>query len=192
LSNLGALRHLQENHADRRGNTWRIPHMSTPKLSTRFRNSGYWTATGVTAFVFLSGGAAYLAGASFAVAGVVELGYPAYFVTLLGFWKTLGGLAVLAPRFPRVKEWAYAGMAFDLTAAAVSHAAAGHPTVKVLVPLVLLGTGHPTVKVLVPLVLLGIVAASWALRPTSRKLGAEPEPVLAAAENRREPCPTAG
>jgi hypothetical protein len=150
--------------------------MSTLELSTRFRNSGYWTATGVTAFVFLSGGAAYLAGASFAVAGVVELGYPAYFVTLLGFWKTLGGLAVLAPRFPRVKEWAYAGMAFDLTAAAVSHAAAG----------------HPTVKVLVPLVLLGIVAASWALRPTSRKLGAEPEPPLAADENRREPCPTAG
>ena len=148
--------------------------MSTHELSPRFRSSAYWTATAVTAFVFLSGGAAYLAGASFAVAGVTELAYPAYFVTLLGFWKTLGGVAVLLPRSPRLKEWAYAGMAFDLTGAAVSHAA----------------VGHPAVKVLVPLVLLGFVAASWALRPAARRLGsvtAEP-----ATENRRDPCPTAG
>jgi hypothetical protein len=131
--------------------------MSTTQLPKKFRNSIYWTATAVTAFVFLSGGAAYLAGASFAVAGVVELGYPPYFVTLLGFWKALGGVAVLLPRSPRLKEWAYAGMTFDLTGAAVSHAAAG----------------HPALKVLVPLVLLGFVAASWALRPAARRLGAE-------------------
>jgi hypothetical protein len=152
--------------------------MSKTNPSRKLRSLGYWTATGLTACVFLSGGTAYLAGASFAVAGVIELGYPAYFVTLLGFWKALGGLAVLAPRVPRVKEWAYAGMAFDLTAAAVSHAAAG----------------HPTVKVLVPLVLLGIVAASWALRPDGRMLAVvdDAEPVLDPSENRRDPCPTAG
>jgi hypothetical protein len=153
--------------------------MSTTKRSSKLKNTGYWTATGLTAFVFLSGGAAYLAGARFAVAGVAELGYPAYFVTLLGFSKTLGGLAVLAPRLPRVKEWAYAGMAFDLTAAAVSHAA----------------VGHPAVKVMVPLVLLAIVAASWALRPAARTLAAETadlERVVDPSENRRDPCPTAG
>jgi hypothetical protein len=152
--------------------------MSNTDSSRKLRSLGYWTATGLTAFVFLSGGAAYLAGASFAVAGVIELGYPAYFVTLLGFWKALGGLAVLAPRLPRLKEWAYAGMAFDLTAAAVSHGAAG----------------HPTVKVLVPLVLLGIVAASWALRPYGRTLAVvdDAKAVLDRSENRREPCPTAG
>jgi hypothetical protein len=153
--------------------------MSTTKPSIKLKNAGYWTATGLTAFVFLSGGAAYLAGASFAVGGVVELGYPAYFVTLLGFWKTLGGLAVLAPRLPRVKEWAYAGMAFDLTSAAVSHAA----------------VGHPALKVIVPLVILAIVAASWALRPAARRLGAEmaePEGLADPGENHRDPCPTAG
>ena len=153
--------------------------MFTTRFPKTFKSAGYWSATSVTAFVFLSGGAAYLAGASFSVAGVVELGYPAYFVTLLGLWKTLGGLAVLAPRFPRLKEWAYAGMAFDLTAAAVSHAA----------------IGHPAGKVVMPLIILGIVAASWALRPESRTLGAaagEPKAALELSENRREACPTAG
>jgi hypothetical protein len=90
------------------------------------------------------------------VQGIAELGYPAYFVTILGTWKVLGGLAILAPRLLRLKEWAYAGIAFDLTGAAFSHAA----------------MGHPAVKVIAPLVLLGIAAASWALRPPSRVLGA--------------------
>lgn len=120
------------------------------------RSAGYWTTTASTALVFLTGGAAYLSRADVPVRGMAELGYPAYFVTILGTWKVLGGLAILAPRLPRLKEWAYAGIAFDLTGAALSHAA----------------MGHPTVKVIVPLVLLGIAAASWALRPASRVLGA--------------------
>jgi hypothetical protein len=86
---------------------------------------------------------------------MAELGYPAYFVTILGIWKVLGGLAILAPRRPLLKEWAYAGIAFDLTGAAFSHAA----------------VGQPMVKVIVPLVLLGIAVASWALRPASRRFG---------------------
>ena len=120
------------------------------------RSAGYWTATTLTALAFLSGGAAYLSGVDEPVRGMAALGYPAYFVTLLGIWKLLGGLAILAPRLPRLKEWAYAGIAFDLTGAAVSHVA----------------MGHPAAKVIVPLVVLGIAAASWALRPASRRLGA--------------------
>jgi hypothetical protein len=80
---------------------------------------------------------------------MAELGYPAYFVTILGMWKVLGALAILAPRFPRLKEWAYAGIVFDLTGAVFSHVAAG----------------QPVVKVIAPLVLLEIAATSWALRP---------------------------
>ena len=87
--------------------------------------------------------------------GMAHLGYPAYFVSILGAWKVAGALAVLAPRFPRLKEWAYAGMAFDLTGAAMSHASSGDD----------LG------KIITPLVLMAIVAASWALRPASRMLG---------------------
>jgi len=127
------------------------------------RSAGYWIATCLTAFAFLSGAAAYLFRANFAVAGLAELGYPAYFVTLLGMWKLLGGLAILAPRLPRLKEWAYAGIAFDLTGAAFSHVA----------------VGHPASKVIAPLVILGIAVASWGLRPASRTLVttmAEPAP----------------
>jgi hypothetical protein len=119
------------------------------------RSAGYWTTTTLTAFAFLTGGAAYLSRADFALAGMAALGYPAYFVTILGTWKVLGRLAILAPRLPHLKEWAYAGIAFDLTGAAFSHVA----------------MGDPAEKVIVPLVLLGIAAASWALRPASRMLG---------------------
>jgi hypothetical protein len=126
------------------------------KIRTRQRPivTAYWTATVITALTFLTGGAAYVARADVPLRGMSELGYPAYFVTILGIWKVLGSLTILAPRLPRLKEWAYAGIAFDLTGAAFSHAA----------------MSDPASKVIVPLVLLAIAAASWALRPESRKL----------------------
>jgi len=123
------------------------------------RAAGYWTTTTLVALAFLTGGAAYLARADEPLRGMAALGYPAYFVTILGAWKLLGGLALLAPRLPRLKEWAYAGIAFDLTGAAFSHAA----------------VGHPAAKVIAPLVILGLAAASWALRPASRRLGSVPD-----------------
>jgi uncharacterized membrane protein YphA (DoxX/SURF4 family) len=123
------------------------------------RAAGYWTTTTLVALAFLTGGAAYLARADEPVRGMAALGYPAYFVTILGAWKLLGGLALLAPRLPRLKEWAYAGIAFDLTGAAFSHAA----------------VAHPAAKVIAPLVILGIAAGSWALRPASRRLGGGPD-----------------
>ena len=123
------------------------------------RSVGYWATTTVTSLVFLSGGVAYLLRADAPLRGMAELGYPTYFVILLGAWKLLGGIAILAPRLPRLKEWAYAGIAFDLTGAAVSQAA----------------VGHPASKVIAPLVFLGIAAASWALRPSSRVLGGASE-----------------
>jgi len=130
------------------------------------RSASYWTATAITAFVFLTGGGAYLFRADEPLRGMAELGYPAYFVTILGIWKLLGGLAILAPRSPRLKEWAYAGIAFDLTGAAFSH----------------VGTGHSAVKVAVPILLLGIAGASWALRPASRILIADSRcPAVASA-----------
>jgi hypothetical protein len=95
---------------------------------------------------------------------MAELGYPAYFVTILGIAKLLGGTAILAPRFPRLKEWAYAGIAFDLLGASASHAA----------------VGHPAAKVVVPLVLCGIAAASWALLPERERWATGPDGALAA------------
>ena len=77
--------------------------------------------------MLLSGGLAYLLGAEFAVGGVVALGYPAYVVTILGVWKLLAVPALLVPGFDRLKEWAYAGVMFDLTGAAASLLAVGDP-----------------------------------------------------------------
>ncbi len=114
----------------------------------------YWVTTVLAAFVFLAGGAADLARPASAVELMTALGYPAYVMTILGVWKVLGGVAILIPRFPRLKEWAYAGMVFDLTGASASHAA----------------VGEPAAKIATPLIILGIVMASWALRPTSRRL----------------------
>jgi len=91
------------------------------------RHFAYWSATAVTVFMLLSGGLAYLLGAEFAVSGVVALGYPAYVVTILGVWKLLAVPALLVPGFDRLKEWAYAGVMFDLTGAAASHLAVGDP-----------------------------------------------------------------
>jgi hypothetical protein len=118
------------------------------------RRVAYWVATALTAFVFLSGGVADVVQPADVIKGMTDLGYPVYFTTILGVWKFLGGIVVLAPRLPRVKEWAYAGMIFDLTGATASHAS----------------VGDPAAKLAVPLVIAAIVIASWALRPPSRRL----------------------
>ena len=81
-----------------------------------------------------------------------------YFFAILGFWKVLGSIAILVPRFPLLKEWAYAGIFFDLTGAAASCAAVG-------------GYGAYGFHVLAPLIITGFCVASWALRPPSRAIG---------------------
>ena len=59
------------------------------------------------------------------VYGITHLGYPVYFLTILGAWKILGVIAILIPRFPLLKEWAYAGFAIDLGSALIAHFAVG-------------------------------------------------------------------
>jgi uncharacterized membrane protein YphA (DoxX/SURF4 family) len=120
------------------------------------RKIGYIAATGIVALGFAVGGAADLLHPPNVVAMMQSLGYPAYFATILGTWKLLGAVAIASPRFPRLKEWAYAGMFFDLSGAVLSHVASGQAD-----------------KIAAPLVLTALLAASWALRPASRKLGAE-------------------
>jgi uncharacterized membrane protein YphA (DoxX/SURF4 family) len=120
----------------------------------KFRHIGYWFATGALAFVFAMGGFMDATHAPPVVATMEALGYPPYVATILGVWKPLGAVALLAPRLPRLKEWAYAGIVFNLTGAAFSHASAGD---------------SPD-KIVIPLVLLAVAFASWALRPESRRL----------------------
>ena len=85
---------------------------------------------------------------------LASLGYPAYVLRVIGIWKILGAIALTVPGFPRLKEWAYAGIVFELSGAAVSLAASGR-----------------SADLIAPLFLLGLALASWALRPPSRTLG---------------------
>jgi hypothetical protein len=88
------------------------------------------------------------------VYGITQLGYPVYVLTIIGVWKILGVIALLIPKFPLLKEWAYAGVFFLLTAAIYSHIAVSHP-MKELFPAALL---------------LVLTVLSWYFRPAERKL----------------------
>jgi hypothetical protein len=128
-------------------------------MTTKAKSIAYWTTTILVAFFIGGGGVSQVAGVKGTVDGFVHiLGYPAYFVTILGVWKVLGPIAILVPRFPRLKEWAYAGIFFDLTGAAASNAAVG-------------GYGAYGFHIIAPLVIGGLTVASWALRPPSRVIG---------------------
>ncbi len=119
----------------------------------------YWATTILVAFPIGSGGISQVMQYLGNPHGIVPvLGYPMYFFGILGVWKALGAIAILVPRFPRLKEWAYAGIFFDLTGAAASCAAVG-------------GYGAYGFHVIAPLIITCFAVASWALRPESRKVG---------------------
>ncbi len=117
----------------------------------------YWVITVLLALLLLSGGITELARQPQTIAGMARIGYPPYMALILGFWKVLGAIAILAPGLKRAKEWAYAGIFFDLTGAAASHAASAD-------------YGPGGFHIIVPLVLATLVVVSWALRPGSRRL----------------------
>ena len=121
----------------------------------RAKTIAYWATTAFLVFNILSGGLAELAQRSDNVEGMLQLGYPIYFMLILGVWKVLGSIALLVPRFPRLKEWAYAGIVFNMTGAAISHAVSGDAAWHVVY------TSFVAV----------LAIASWALRPQSRTLG---------------------
>ena len=125
----------------------------------RARSILYWFLTLSVALPIGSGGVSQMMLYQHNRHGVIPvLGYPTYFFAILGCWKVLGAIALLVPRLPLLKEWAYAGIFFDLTGAAVSYATVG-------------GFGVYDFHVLAPLIITGFTVASWALRPESRKIG---------------------
>ena len=137
---------------------------TSSQTTTKGKKVLYWTSTGFTVVALTLIGASDLLHAPAMVAGLKHLGYPAYLATILGVWKLLGSAAILSPRHPRLKEWAYAGVFFTLTGAAFSHTV----------------SGDPIANILVPVVLLGFVMTSWALE-SARKAT-----VLTAAETARQ------
>src|SRR4030095_12960989 len=123
-----------------------------PKPS-RTSTIAYWVTTVILAAEFAVGGVMDILPLPPFFAILTHLGYPGDFSVILGIWKVLAAAAVLVPRFPRLKEWAYAGMFFTMTGAAVSHLAAG----------------DSAVMLLAPIIFTGFVLASWALRPPYRR-----------------------
>jgi uncharacterized membrane protein YphA (DoxX/SURF4 family) len=122
--------------------------------SFRSRTIAYWVTTGILALECGVGGVMGTARLS-PFSGIMQhLGYPAYFMTIIGFWYVLGGVAILAPCLPRLKEWAYAGLFFVYSGAVASR----------------LAVGDPAVTLLGPIIFTALVAASSALRPSARRV----------------------
>lgn len=117
----------------------------------------YWTATALLSFGMLGSGFAQLLHAKDMVNLVTPLGYPVYFLSIIGVWKILGVVAILVPGLKLVKEWAYAGFFFVMTGALISHLAVGDDGVK---------------EIIGPFMQTVFVILSWYFRPESRKLSA--------------------
>jgi DoxX-like family len=116
----------------------------------------YWIITAILSFCIFSGGLAQTVQAKGVVEGFKPLGYPTYFISLIGIWKILGIIAILIPKFPLLKEWAYAGLFFTMSGAVISHIA----------------SNDVKVQIIAPIVLAVFTILSWYLRPPSRKLTA--------------------
>ena len=114
----------------------------------------YWISTVWLALGMLSSGIVQLFNVKEEVDFILELGYPLYFLTILGAWKVLGVVAMFIPKFPLLKEWAYAGFFFAMSGAIFSHIASGNS----------IGDIAP------PLLLLTLTVTSWYFRPADRKI----------------------
>jgi hypothetical protein len=122
--------------------------------ASQAKTVAYWVTTGVVVFC-MTGGFFELLGVKATVDGITKLGYPSYIIPALGLGKVLAILTLLWPGLPRLKEWAYAGIFFNMLGALVSHVAHEDPTWSVVVS--------------VTIAMLTLV--SWALRPAHRRLG---------------------
>jgi uncharacterized membrane protein YphA (DoxX/SURF4 family) len=120
------------------------------------RKIAYWGATGLVTIVPLLAAFAYLTSSPQAVENFRHLGYPQQLRILLGIGKLAGAIVLLAPRLPRLKEWAYAGFTFMWVAATVAHYLAGD------MPLFLL-----------PPTLIGALAVSYLTRSSDRRISGD-------------------
>lgn len=124
-------------------------------MKTKGKRIAYWTVTLLLAAAIMLSGIGQLMQYGGNVELVTNLGYPLYILTILGIWKVLGVIALVVPGFPRLKEWAHAGIFFLMTGAALSHAFAND-------------YGDYGFHIILPLSYAALNFASWVLRPQSR------------------------
>ena len=113
----------------------------------------YWIFTIWLALGMLSTGIVQLLKMEEEVENMARLGYPIYLLTILGVWKILGTIAALIPKFPLLKEWAYAGFFFAMSGATISH----------------IFSGHHITEIVPSLLFLTLTLISWYFRPVDRK-----------------------
>ena len=114
----------------------------------------YWIATIWLSLGMLSTAIVQLLKTEDEVEMMTRLGYPIYFLTIIGVCKILGVIAVLFPKFPLLKEWAYAGFFFTMSGAVISH----------------LIVGDEIKEIFGPTLLLVLTVVSWHFRSADRKL----------------------
>jgi hypothetical protein len=127
--------------------------MTAANNTSKNQLTAYWITTGLLTSGMLSGGIAQLLRAKWNVEGIEHLGYPLYFLTIVGTWKVLGVTALLVPGYRLVKEWAYAGFFFVMTGAVVSH----------------LASGDRITQIVAQFIFVVLIVLSWKLRPGTRK-----------------------
>ncbi|MBB6370113.1 DoxX family protein [Chryseobacterium shigense] len=128
--------------------------METQNKSQKRNRIIYWIFTLWMALGMVSTAIVQLMKNKDELANFTNLGYPAYLMTIIGVWKILGVIAVLIPRFPVLKEWAYAGFFFVMSGALISH----------------IIVGDAAGRTLPALLLLVLVIISWYFRPADRKI----------------------
>lgn len=114
----------------------------------------YWIATIWLALGMLSSGIVQIIQMKEEVDMMSHLGYPLYFMTILGVWKIAGVITLLMPKYPLLKEWAYAGFFFAMSGAVISH----------------LACGDGAIDFFGPILLLILTVISWYFRPADRKI----------------------
>lgn len=119
-----------------------------------YRGRAYWTVTAVVVGECLTGGTMDLLRLPPFYAVMIDLGYPGYLATIMGPAKIAAAAILLAPRLPRLKEWAYAGIMINMVGAVASHVA----------------MHQPLSTVIAPGAFAGLTMLSWAWRPATRRL----------------------
>ncbi|RQO40652.1 DoxX-like family protein [Chryseobacterium sp. KBW03] len=128
--------------------------MNTPQQSQKRTKIIYWIFTLWMALGMVSTAIVQLMKNKDELLNFTNLGYPSYLMTIIGIWKILGVIAILIPKRPLLKEWAYAGFFFVMSGAVISHLIVGDPAGRTL----------PAVLLFV------LVLISWYFRPADRKI----------------------
>ena len=118
----------------------------------KLKSTLHWVSTLLVALVFTATGILNLTGNDHILTDILHLGFPTYIMNILGFWKLMAVITILLPKTIRLKEWAYAGMLFDLSGAAFSR----------------MSIGDPAQMIIIPLLIMGLVVISWISRPESK------------------------